>query len=67
MIYSRLTTVSEGILALTSEQVWGMFAFAFVSVLLIIGGIFAAYESSNLPEDEPWSKVDLDQIKTENE
>jgi hypothetical protein len=43
-----------------------MFAFAFVSVILIIGGIFAAVESSHLPEDEPWRKVDLDKIKTEN-
>jgi cellulose synthase (UDP-forming) len=67
VIYERLTTVSEGLLALTSEQVWGMFAFAFVSVILVIGGIFAAVESSHLPEDEPWRKVDLDQIKTDNE
>jgi cellulose synthase (UDP-forming) len=66
VVYNRLTTVSEGLLALTSEQVWGMFAFAFVSVILIIGGIFAAVESSHLPEDEPWRKVDLDKIKTEN-
>jgi len=67
VIYSRLSTVSEGLLALTSEQVWGMFAFAFVSVILVIGGIFAAFESRNLPEDEPWRKVDLDEIKTEDD
>lgn len=63
VIYSRLTTVSEGILALTSEHVWGMFSFAFLSVILIAGGVFAAFESRNLPEEEPWQKVDLKKIK----
>jgi len=43
-----------------------MFAFAFVTVILVIGGIFAAFQSRNLPEDEPWRKVDLDKIKTDN-
>lgn len=64
VIYSRLTTVSEGLLALTSEQVWGMFAFAFLSAALVVGGIFAAFESRNLPEEEPWQKIDLNKIKT---
>lgn len=64
VIYSRLTSVSEGLLALTSDKIWGMFAFAFVSVILIIGGIFAAFESRDLPEEEPWKKIDLKKIKT---
>jgi len=64
VIYSRLTSVPEGLLALTSEQVWGMFAFAFLTVILIFGGILAAFESRNLPEEEPWDKIDLKKIKT---
>jgi cellulose synthase (UDP-forming) len=64
VIYDRLTSVSEGVLGLTSDKIWGMFAFAFVSVILVIGGIFAAFESKNLPEEEPWQKVDLNKIET---
>jgi len=65
VIYERITTVSEGVLSITSDKIWGMFAFAFVSVVLVIGGIYAAYESKNLPEEEPWKKVNLSKIKTE--
>jgi cellulose synthase (UDP-forming) len=64
VVYERLTNVSEGLLALTSEKTWGMFAFAFASLIMIIGGVIAAFESRNLPEEEPWSKVDLKKIKT---
>jgi len=67
VIYDRITTVSEGVLALTSDKVWGMFAFAGVSVILVTGGIFAAYESKNLSEEEPWQNVDLTKIKTEDD
>jgi len=63
IIYSRLTTVSEGLLALTSEQVWGMLAFAFVAIILAVGGIYAAFESSKLPEEEPWRNIDIDKIE----
>ncbi len=63
VIYNRLYTVSEGILILTSQKIWGMFAFAFVSIIMVIGGIYAAYESRNLEEEEPWSDIDLDKIK----
>ena len=63
IIYSRLTTVSEGLLALTSEQVWGMLAFALVAIVLAIGGIYAAFESSKLPEEEPWRNIDIDKIE----
>ncbi len=63
VVYERLTSVSEGVLSLSSDKVWGMFAFAFVSVLLVIGGIFAAYESKNLKVEEPWKKIDIKKIK----
>ena len=58
VIYDRLYVASEGILILTSQKVWGMFAFAFVSIIMIIGGIYAAYESRDLEPEEPWKKID---------
>jgi len=63
VIYDRLYVASEGILILTSQKVWGMFAFAFVSIIMIIGGIYAAYESRDLEPEEPWKKIDLKKIK----
>jgi cellulose synthase (UDP-forming) len=63
VIYDRLYVVSEGLLGLTSEKVWGMFAFAFVSIIMVIGGIYAAYESRKLEAEEPWEDIDLEKIK----
>ncbi len=63
VIYDRLYVVSEGLIGLTSEKVWGMFAFAFVSIIMVGGGIYAAYQSSNLEAEEPWKAVDLKKIK----
>lgn len=65
VIYDRLFVVSEGLLVLTSQKVWGMFAFAFVAVIMVAGGIYAAYESRNLKPEEPWAKIDLHKIKTD--
>jgi len=66
VIYDRIFVASEGILILTSQQIWGMFAFAFVSILMVIGGVYAAYESSNLEPEEPWAQIDLSKIVWEN-
>ncbi len=63
IIYSRLTIVSEGLLIMTTDKVWGMFSFAFLTIILVVGGIYAAFESKNLEEEEPWSKIDLKKIK----
>ncbi len=65
VIYDRLYVVSEGMLALTSQKVWGMFAFAFVAIIMVAGGIYAAYESRNLEPEEPWAKIDVQKIKTD--
>lgn len=64
VIYSRLTNVPEGLLSITSDKIWGMFAFAFVSVILAIGGIYAAFESRKLSKEEPWKKINIKNIKT---
>lgn len=66
VIYERIYIVSEGLISLTSERVWGMFAFAFVAIIMAIGGIYAAFESRNLEAEEPWQDVDLEKIKTKN-
>jgi cellulose synthase (UDP-forming) len=63
IIYSRLTVVSEGLLIMTTDKVWGMFSFALLTVILVAGGIYAAFESKNLDAEEPWSKIDLKKIK----
>ncbi len=63
IIYDRLYIVSEGLLGLTSDKVWGMFAFATVAIIMVIGGVYAAYESSNLEAEEPWKYIDLTKIK----
>ena len=65
VIYDRLYVVSEGMLALTSQKVWGMFAFAFVAIIMVAGGIYAAYESRDLEPEEPWAKIDIQKIKTD--
>jgi len=57
--------VSEGMLALTSQKVWGMFAFAFVAIIMVAGGIYAAYESRDLEPEEPWAAIDIQKIKTD--
>ncbi len=62
VIYDRLFVASEGILILTSQKVWGMFAFAFVSVIMVIGGIYTAFESRNLKPEEPWMNVDINNL-----
>jgi len=66
IIYSRLTTVSEGLLIMTTDKVWGMFSFALLTIILVIGGIYAAYESRNLEKEEPWAKINLKKIKTKD-
>lgn len=63
IIYDRLYVMSEGMLVLTSQKVWGMFAFAFVAIIMVIGGISAAMESRKIEAEEPWKEVDLKKIK----
>jgi hypothetical protein len=41
-----------------------MVAFAFIAFVMAVGGVLAALEAQNLTEEEPWSKIDLNNIKT---
>jgi len=54
----------ESMLLLSAEKVWGMVAFAFIAFVMAVGGVLAALEAQNLTEEEPWSKIDLNNIKT---
>ena len=62
VFYKRYYLVPEGELALTSEITWGMMAFALLAIIMVVGGLFAVWESKRLKEEEPWSRVDLNDI-----
>ena len=58
VVGARLLT-SEGSLALTSQVVWGMVGFATVPVLMAIGPLRAAWQSTRTQADRPWDSVDV--------
>lgn len=58
-LYRRLALTPEGSLMLTSEAVWGMVGFASISVLMVSGGIWAAWEARMAPERNAWEDVDV--------
>jgi cellulose synthase (UDP-forming) len=64
VVIKRFYFTPEARLSLTSPDVWGMVAFAAVPFLLSWGGIYAAYESNIIRKEDPWTKVDLEKIKT---
>jgi hypothetical protein len=41
-----------------------MMAFAMITFLLAMGGVFAALEAHRLKEVSPWESIDLTQIKS---
>lgn len=59
--------VPESELAFTAERVYGMLGFAFIAFLQSVIGIFAALETLWLKEDEPWNKIDVSKINTDNQ
>ena len=62
IVYQRRFLVPETILVKTAEQTWGMIAFATVSVLLAVGGIYAVIESKKLKAEDPWEKIDVSNL-----
>ena len=58
VVATRLLT-SEGALELTSQVVWGMVGFATVPVLMAIGPIRAAWQSTRTEAERPWDSVDV--------
>ena len=62
VLIKRLYFTPEARLSLTSPDIWGMVAFATVPFLLSLGGIYAAWQSKNIKNEDPWTRVDLDKI-----
>jgi hypothetical protein len=44
---------------LTSEAVWGMIGFETLSILMLGGVLYAAWEATRLPAGNAWDAVDL--------
>jgi len=63
VVYKRRYIIRESELALTSEITWGMMAFAMLAIVMVLGGLYAAWESKRLKVEEPWEEVDLDEIE----
>ncbi len=60
--YSRRYIIPESELILSGEKTWGMIGFATVAVLMAIGGVYGAWQSRNLPTDDPWDTIDIKNI-----
>jgi cellulose synthase (UDP-forming) len=56
----RIFVTEESRLVLSSEAVWGMVAFATLPVVMSIGALYAAWQSSKDPaQDDPWDSVSI--------
>ena len=56
----RIFETSESSLELTSEAVWGMVAFATLPVMMSIGALVAAWQSSRPQhESDPWDAIEF--------
>jgi hypothetical protein len=44
-------------------MIWGMVGFSIVSFLMTFGGLYAAIESRNLSEEEPWKEINIESIQ----
>ena len=63
VIDTRMTSTSEGALMLTAEAVWGMVGFASMSVFMISGVLYAAWEARRPPQGFAWDDVEIKTIK----
>lgn len=54
--------VPESELVFTSEKVWSMIGFAFIAVILALGGIYAALEARRMKDEDPWDQVKIGEI-----
>ena len=61
-LYHRLIQLPEGGLVLSSQAVWGMIGFASFSALMILGAVYAAWDSLTLPEGQPWEEIPVDEL-----
>lgn len=63
IIFQRKYFTPEASLALTTGEIWGMVFFASLAYLMSFGGLYAAYEGTKMKVEEPWKKVNIDEIK----
>jgi cellulose synthase (UDP-forming) len=54
----------EGNLVLSAEKTWGMVGFAALAAIVAAGGLYAAYQTRNLKEEDPWDSIDVDNLKS---
>ena len=64
IIIKRGFYTAEAKLTLTSGEIWGMIVFCLIAFLMSLGGLYAALESRNLNNEDPWKNVDLENINT---
>lgn len=64
VIIQRVYFTPEAKLSLTSGDIWGMVAFAAIAFLMVVGGIYAAWQSQKIKQEDPWMHVDLNKIET---
>lgn len=62
VLYVRMYKSTEGSLELSSEAVWGMFAFATLPVIAACGALYAAWRARTPPAGLPWESVDVTAI-----
>jgi cellulose synthase (UDP-forming) len=53
----------ESELVLTAEKTWGMIGFAALASIVAAGGLYAAWSSWKLKDEDPWDSVDIHKIK----
>ncbi len=63
VVDTRITSTSEGALMLTAEAVWGMVGFASMSVFMISGALYAAWEARKPPQGFAWDDVEIKSMK----
>jgi len=63
VIIHRRYFVSEGELISSAEKTWGMIGFAFIAFVMSLFGLIAAWSSRRLKDEDPWDKVNLNDIK----
>ena len=55
----RALETSEASLALSTEAVWGMVAFALIPVIMAVGVLYAAWEARTPAPGSPWDVIDV--------
>jgi cellulose synthase (UDP-forming) len=57
VLYVRSFRTPESALMLSSEAVWGMVGFATMSVVMVFGALYAAWESRTPPSGNAWDRI----------